>query len=231
MAETVILLTKFVGKFSHDYEAIDKFDKFLKLLLDDNIDAFTNSINGGETIKKVYNELFNPLQQQQHLASKKKRPPLVTRKNKSKYITLSSREKYVGDVIGDDFRYRNEGKLFWDGANAIPLSTEFDETGHVPPILCVGKDVQDALYWQDTIKYNHLVYVLFDTIDNLVCVESGCGIYTFTYKGVPWLAIGDNVTLETLTTPMYWDNVNVNTDYLDVCSKYKVDPIHVIIQK
>ena len=60
MAETILLLTKFASQFSQDYETTDKFNLFLQTLLDENIDAFTKSVNCDQNLKLKYNTIFHP---------------------------------------------------------------------------------------------------------------------------------------------------------------------------
>jgi hypothetical protein len=238
MAETILLLTKFAGQFSQDYETTDKFNLFLQTLLDENIDAFTKSVNTDKDLKCVYNGIFHP-ERVKHVTLPKPKPkPKPQRKNKSIYVTENSPDKLAGDIIGDKFRYRNEGKLFWDGHQAIPLSKEHDENGHVPPIIetCVGNSIQDALYWQETIVYNNMVYACFDKslVINVTKVsihdvgtKSSVG-FTFDFKGDKWLVITDDV--ESIYTPKYWNNIRVNQeDYKDIADGLDVKYQHVLI--
>lgn len=229
MAETILLLTKFAGQFSQDYETTDKFNLFLQTLLDENIDAFTKSVNSdGRDLKHVYNGIFHP-ERVKHVIVPSKSKPKPQRKNKSIYVTEKFPDKLAGDIIGDKFRYRNEGKLFWDGQQAVPLSKEFDENGHVPPVLktCVGNEIQDALYWQDTIVYNNMVYACFDSelVTDVSAYTSG---FTFTFKSYKWLIITDD-TVESIYIPKYWNNIKCNQDYEDVADDLDIKYQHVLI--
>lgn len=242
MAETILLLTKFAGQFSQDYETTDKFNLFLKTILDENIDAFTKSVNTDKDLKRRYNSVFHPERIIAKPVVQKPKPP---RKAKSIYVTQHSPDKLPGDIIGDKFRYRNEGKLFWGGHQAVPLSKEHDDNGHVPPILhtCVGNAIQDALYWQDTIVYNNLVYACFgkSLVTNITKVsmsplvtlsrdnidtKSKVG-FTFDFKGAKWLVITDDV--ESIYTPTYWNNIGANDDYEDVADGLDVKYQHVLL--
>lgn len=225
MAETILLLTKFASQFSQDYETTDKFNLFLQTLLDENIDAFTKSVNCDQNLKLKYNTIFHPERVQ---VSK----PKPQRKSKSIFVKLDTPDKLPGDIIGDKFRYRNEGKLFWDGKQAVPLSKEYNDNGHVPPILetCVGNVIQDALYWQDTIVYNNLVYACFDktlvTNVNSVYVNSVYNGFTFDFKGSKWLVI-TNRSIESIYTPKYWNNI-YSDDYEDLADELNVKYQHVL---
>jgi hypothetical protein len=227
MAETIFLLTKFVNQFSQDYETTEKFNKFLTLVLDNNINAFIESIddNRQQYVKHAYNAVFHPSPVQ----PKSRLRPKPKRKAKSIYVKLSSPDKLPGDIIGDNLRYRNEGKLFWDGENAMPLSTEYDENGHVPPVadVCVGNVIQDALYWQDTIVYNHLVYACFE--ESGVSEITKCDYYfTFSFKGDTWLIVTDKI--DTLYTPNYWNNIMYKEGkYTQLADKLSVKHSHVLL--
>lgn len=225
MAETILLLTKFVSQFSQDYETTDKFNLFLQTILDDNIDAFTKSVNCDQDLKRVYNTVFHPERVQ---APKPKPKPKPQRKSKSIFVQMDTPGKLPGDILGDKFRYRNEGKLFWDGQQAITLSTELNDNGHVPPILetCVGNAIQDALYWQDTIVYNHLVYACFDKtlVTNANSVDNG---FTFNFKDAKWLVITNDI--ESIHTSKYWNNICSDDDYKDVADELNIKYQHVLI--
>lgn len=229
MAETIILLTKFVNQFSQDYETTEKFNKFLTLVLDNNINAFIQSIDDDTRqhfVKHAYNTVFHPTPISRKPVSRKPKPK---RKAKSIYVTLNSSDKLPGDIIGDNFRYRNEGKLFWDGINAVPLSTEYDENGHVPPVVdvCVGNVIQDALYWQDTIVYNHLVYACFEESGVSDVTRCDDNYFTFVFKDDTWLVVTDDV--HTLYTPNYWNNILYKDGkYKSLADKLEVKHSHVL---
>ena len=229
MAESILLLTKFVGKFSQDYEATDKFNKFLNTLLDDNINIFIHSLErNSNDVKQAYNSVYHPenLRVTQQPSKPKPKPQ---RKSKSIYISENSPDKLAGDIIGDKFRYRNQGKLFWDGKQAIPLSDKLDENGHVPPVIetCVGDAIQDALYWQDTIVYNNLVYACFDKslVTNIQACKDG---FTFDFKDAKWLVVTDNI--ESIYNPGYWNNILFDDDYEYLADDLKIQYKHVLIQ-
>jgi hypothetical protein len=228
MAETILLLTKFVNQFSQDYETTEKFNKFLTLVLDNNINAFIESVdddNRQQYVKCAYNTVFHPSPPK----PKPKSRPKPKRKAKSIYVKLSSPDKLPGDIIGDNLRYRNEGKLFWDGENTVPLSTEYDENGHVPPVVgvCVGNVIQDALYWQDTIVYNHLVYACFEESD-LTEITRYDHHFTFSFKGDTWLVVTDDFS--TLYTPNYWNNVLYKEGkYTRLADTLGVKHLHVLL--
>lgn len=234
MAETMLLLTKFVNQFSQDYETTEKFNKFLTLVLDNNINAFIESIDDDrqEYVKRAYNTVFHPSPPK---SKSKPGRPKPKRKAKSIYVKLTSPDKLPGDIIGDNLRYRNEGKLFWDGTSAVPLSTEYDENGHVPPVVdvCVGNVIQDALYWQDTIVYNHLVYACFEESDLTEIIK--CDYYfTFSFKSDMWLVVTDDFTtdcvLHTLYTPNYWNNIMYKEGkYTQLADKLSVKHSHVLL--
>ena len=236
MAETILLLTKFASQFSQDYETTDKFNLFLQTLLDENIDAFTKSVNCDQNLKLKYNTIFHPERIVRVQAPKQKPKPKPPRKAKSIFVKLDTPDKLPGDIIGDKFRYRNEGKLFWDGKQAVPLSKEYDDNGHVPSILetCVGNIIQDALYWQDTIVYNYLVYACFDKslVTNItklsihdVGTKSKDG-FTFDFKGNKWLVVTNDV--ESIYTPKYWNNIKIDEDCEDVADGLDIKYQHVL---
>lgn len=215
-----------LNRFSHEFtrtcdqDVIDKFNSFLVQVLDNEIDNLV-CMMGDPELKQKYNRIFHPV--------KKVKPPPPPKKRdyKSMYVKESSVDKLPGDVIGDDFRYRNTGKLFWTGTEAVPLPTTFAPDGHVPPILCVGKDVQSALYWENTISYTNLVYVCFETVSDIVAV--GKKMYTFIDGDVKWLVKGcieEKELVDMLTTPNYWNNFN--QDEVD-CERFGVKPEHVLI--
>lgn len=239
MAETIFLLTKFVNQFSQDYETTEKFNKFLTLVLDNNINAFIESIDDDsrqQDVKRAYNTVFHPeVCKPLQLRSRPKPRPKPKRKAKSIYVKLESPDKLPGDIIGDNLRYRNEGKLFWDGVNAVPLSTEYDENGHVPPVVdvCVGNVIQDALYWQDTIVYNHLVYACFEESGVSEITQSD-NYFTFSFKGDTWLVVTDKIdtdcVLHTLYTPNYWNNIMYKEGkYTQLADKLSIKHSHVLV--
>lgn len=101
-----------------------------------------------------------------------------------------------GDVIGllnyPGYGYRNDGKVMWDGNRLVDLEYG-DEYGNVPPKFIVGKEFDNAFYWQQsieqktfmdsgmTITHNYYIYASFDK--NLVSniIRDG-NFFTFDYN-------------------------------------------------
>lgn len=87
------------------------------------------------------------------------------RRVKLPYVANYRQENWRrGDIIGItndvNWRYRNGGKVMWDGENAIRLETEGNEYGYNNKKIPVGEF--PATYWEDIIDINSLVYAKFD---------------------------------------------------------------------
>lgn len=101
-----------------------------------------------------------------------------------------------GDVIGllnyTGYGYRNDGKVMWDGNRLVDLEYD-DEYGNVSSKFIVGKEFDNAFYWQQpieqktfmnsgmTITHNYYIYTSFDKnfVSNII--QDG-NFFTFDYN-------------------------------------------------
>lgn len=114
--------------------------------------------------------------------------------------------EFINDIYEDDWErgdcvcilersgYRNEGKFFWDGEKAISMGYDWYDYGHVPFNFVVGKEFH-ALYWENVIEYNYIVYTDLSEAKIVNTFEMS-GIYNTilnTSNGETWVIFGDNI--------------------------------------
>jgi hypothetical protein len=61
----------------------------------------------------------------------------------------------VIDIIKEEDRYRNDGKLIWNGEKALFLETSIDEYGAVPKEFIVYEEEFSPDYWSSNITHNN----------------------------------------------------------------------------
>jgi len=83
------------------------------------------------------------------------------------FLTNNKPENLIrGDIIalpsdpeckiyeGEDFTYRNDGKMIFDGENVISLDFEEDEYGNIPPSFVINDFNFNQNYWREVIDHN-----------------------------------------------------------------------------
>lgn len=85
-----------------------------------------------------------------------------------KFISKNIRR---GDVVhfGDD-RYRNEGKMIYDGEKLIELDEDLDEYGHLPLEFTLN-EFPDYEYFSSTIDHNNIRWLRIDDVKNIAWVS------------------------------------------------------------
>lgn len=95
-----------------------------------------------------------------------------------------------GDVLAvkGKWGYRNDWKAMWDGEKTIEIGYEFADYGHVAKEFVVGKEFH-ALYWEDVIDYNRVVYATFREYEIVQSINNGKIILL---NGEKWAVMGTN---------------------------------------
>lgn len=123
----------------------------------------------------------------------------LNRIDMSKYTNILKHGDVIGLLNYPGYGYRNDGKVMWDDEHRRLVDLDYDdEYGNVPSKFIVGKEFDNAFYWQQsieqktfmdsnmTITHNYYIYASFDK--NLVSNITQDGhFFTFDYargKGV-----------------------------------------------
>jgi hypothetical protein len=157
-------------------------------------------------------------------------------------IDTSALDLKRGDVVGlvdyPGYGYRNDGKVMWDGQHLVQLTDEIDDYGQVPPIFVVGREFDNAKYWQHDvqqsendrpywmIEHNNFVYASFDKshVSDIITLSNHFHLFKYTRGNSVelWTIFTNNIDRYFETTPVlsyscddsFIDDLssNINTD-------------------